>query len=142
MTDQGNKTAESRDVADGGAVAQSTPRRKRTVRPFPASSFKEACELAEAIMQISGGAREVRRITLFDHLKRSPDSGSSRQSVTNSARYGLTTGSYTAEMLKLTDDGFAAVNPEASSRERVRAQFRLAIEGTPGLQGPLRAILQ
>ena len=104
------------------------------MRPFPASSFKEACELAEAIAQISGGAREVRRITLFDHLKRSPDSGRSRQAVTNSARYGLTTGSYTAEMLKLTDDGFAAVNPEVSSRERARAQFRLAIDGTPAFK--------
>ena len=104
------------------------------MRPFPASSFKEASELAEALLQISGGAREVRRITLFDYLKRSPDSGPSRQAVTNSARYGLTTGSYKAETLKLTDDGFAAVNPEASARERARAQFRLAIESTPAFK--------
>lgn len=135
MTDESTSTQEAAKIGNPlGTAEQSTPRRKRTVRPFPASSFKEACELAEAIVQISGGAREVRRITLFDHLKRSPDSGSSRQAVTNSARYGLTTGSYTAEMLKLTDDGFAAVNPEASPRERVRAQFRLAIEGTPAFK--------
>lgn len=105
-------------------------RRRRTVRPFPASTFKEAAELAEAMVEIGGGAREVRRITLFDHLGRSPDSGPSRQAVTNSARYGLTTGSYKADVLSLTDDGFAAVDPEASPRERARARFRLAIEGT------------
>jgi hypothetical protein len=130
MADQGDKIVESQTIATSSAARQSTTHRKRTVRPFPASSFKEACELAEAIVQISGGAREVRRITLFDHLKRSPDSGPSRQAVTNSARYGLTVGSYKAEMLKLTDDGFTAVSPEASPRERARAQFRLAIDGT------------
>lgn len=49
------------DGEQGGA------RRKRTQRPFPAASFKEAAELAEAMVEIAGGSREVRRITLFDH---------------------------------------------------------------------------
>ncbi|MDX6699476.1 MAG: hypothetical protein QOE65_2873 [Solirubrobacteraceae bacterium] len=119
------------DSSDG-----STPkrRRRRNVRPFPASSFKEAAELAEAMIEIAGGAREVRRITLFDHLKRSPESGPSRQSVTNSARYGLTEGSYAADVLTLTEDGLLAVNPEVSPRERARAQFRLAVEGIPAFR--------
>jgi hypothetical protein len=112
---------------------QSKPkgRRRRRVRPFPASSFKQACELAEAMLEIGGGARAVRRVTLFDHLGRSPESGHSRQSVTNSARYGLTEGSYQAETLTLTDDGLKAVNADASPRERARAQYKLAIKDIP-----------
>lgn len=109
-------------------------RRRRTQRPFPATSFKQARELADAMLEIGGGSREVRRVTLFDHLGRSPESGASRQSVTNSARYGLTDGSYAAETLTLTDDGLKAVNPDASPRERARAQFKLAIEGIPAFK--------
>jgi hypothetical protein len=140
VTDESTSTQEAAKIGDSpgsaeqDSVAKSKRGRRRTVRPFPASSYKEAAELAEALLQISGGAREVRRITLFDYLNRSPDSGPSRQAVTNSARYGLTTGSYQAETLRLTDDGFAAVNPEASARERARAQFRLAIESTPAFK--------
>lgn len=109
--------------------ADTKPKRRRKVRSFPASSFKQAAELAEAMVEIAGGAREVRRVTLFDHLDRSPESGPSRQAVTNSARYGLTEGGYQAETLTLTDDGLKAVNPDSSPRERARAQFELAIEG-------------
>jgi len=81
------------------------------------------------MVEIAGSAREVRRVTLFDHLNRSPESGPSRQAVTNSSRYGLTEGSYKAETLKLTEDGFKAVNPDSSPRERARSQFQLAIAG-------------
>lgn len=130
---------------NGGANAAPTDeaekpkaRRRRKQRPFPASSFKEACELAEAMLEIGGGAQEVRRVTLFDHLGRSPESGPSRQSVTNSARYGLTEGSYSAESLKLTDRGLRAVNLDSSPRERARAQFELAIDGIE----PFKAIYE
>lgn len=119
---------ESSSAAEDDAE-KSKPRRRRTQRPFPASGFEQARELAEAMLEIGGGAREVRRVTLFDHLGRSPESGPSRQSVTNSARYGLTEGSYAAETLTLTEDGLKAVNPDASPRERARAQYKLAIAG-------------
>lgn len=114
------------------------PKRRRTVRSFPASSFKQASELAEAMVEIAGGARDVRRVTLFDHLGRSPESGHSRQIVTNSSRYGLTEGGYQAETLTLTDDGLKAVNPDSSPRERARAQFKLAIDGIP----PFKALYE
>ena len=90
------------------------------------------------MLELGGGAREVRRVTLFDHLGRSPESGHSRQAVTNSARYGLTEGSYQAETLALTDDGLKAVNPDASPRERGRAQFKLAVDGIP----PFKALYE
>lgn len=119
------------EAGDGGTAPGSngSAKRRRTTRPFPASSYKDAARLAEAMVEIAGGAREVRRITLFDHLGRSPESGDSRQAVTNSSRYGLTEGGYQAETLKLTDDGLAAVNGDTPPRDRVRAQFRLAIDG-------------
>lgn len=124
--------------ASNGAKTKPESRRRRAVRPFPAASFRQACELAEAMLEIGGGASEVRRVTLFDHLGRSPESGPSRQAVTNSARYGLTEGSYQAETLTLTHDGMRAVNLDASPRERARAQFNLAIDGIP----PFKALYE
>lgn len=102
-------------------------RPRRSSRSFPVASFRQSAELAEAMVEIAGGARQVRRVTLFDHLGRSPESGPSRQLVTNSSRYGLTEGGYQAETLTLTEDGLKAASPESSPRERARAQFRLAI---------------
>ena len=133
MTDSASNEVQAQDASSAASsrngATKAASRRRRNVRPFPASSFKQACELADAMVEIGGGAREVRRVTLFDHLGRSPESGSSRQAVTNSSRYGLTDGSYAAESLTLTDEGFKAVNPDSSQRERARAQYRLAIDG-------------
>ncbi len=115
------------EKSNGKKAGGKLKRSGRSTRSFPVASFKQSAELAEAMVEIAGGAREVRRVTLFDHLGRSPESGPSRQLVTNSSRYGLTEGGYQAETLTLTDDGVKAVNPESSPRERARAQFQLAI---------------
>jgi hypothetical protein len=48
--------------------------------------------------------------------------------ITNSGKYGLIKGSYSAEFLELTPDGRMAVDEEAPLRERKRAQVRLAVE--------------
>lgn len=102
-------------------------RRPRTTRTFPASSFSEALPLAEAIQEHAAGKR-VRRLTLFEHMKRSADSGSSRQLVTNSGQYGLTIGSYKAEFLELTPDGALATDDDGAERNRLAARLKLAIE--------------
>lgn len=47
--------------------------------------------------------------------------------ITNSARYGLTTGSYKAEYLELTQLGRTATSAETPERERLLARFELAI---------------
>lgn len=99
----------------------------RTQRSFPASSFEDAMELA-LVMQRMGTSR-VRRLTLFEELGRSAESGPSRQLVTNSSRYGLTTGGFQAEYLELTPDGNLATNSETPRRQQVGARFRLAIDG-------------
>src|SRR4051812_33127130 len=124
-TETDAKTAQG--THGGTPDSERKTRRRRKQRPFPAADVEQASGLAEAILEIGGGSPEVRRVTLFDHLGRSPESGPSRQAVTNSARYGLTEGSYQAETLTLTQEGQRAVDPEASPRERSRAQFTLAI---------------
>jgi hypothetical protein len=106
------------------------PKRQRRTPLFPASTFEDALELAIAIYEVGAG-QQVRRITLFDHLGHSPDSGRSRQWVTNSAKYGLTTGSYSAEFLQLTADGLQAVADDVSASMRIRARFKLAVEEIP-----------
>src|SRR6476469_9999329 len=95
--------ADPRAPASNGKASEAEAKKRRTrkQRSFPASTFEEALELPLAIQRISGGTK-VRRLTLFEQLDKSPESGPSRQMITNSARYGLTTGSYKAEYLELT----------------------------------------
>lgn len=111
-------------------MAEDRDEAKRAQRPFPASSFEEALELASAIHKFSSG-RPIRRLTLFDQLGKSPESGPSRQLITNSAKYGLTKGSYKAEQIELTPDGAVASDADAPPRERARAQIKLAILEIP-----------
>jgi hypothetical protein len=78
--------------------------------------------------QEHAAGQKIRRLTLFERLGKTPDSGTSRQLVTNSSRYGLTKGSYTAEHLELTDLGRTATSPDAPAADRLRARFVLAID--------------
>src|SRR5579884_3035619 len=72
---------------------------KRAARPFPASSFEEALQLAKAAFDYGSG-KPVRRLSLFDHLGKSPESGPSRQWITNANKYGLIEGGYQADQLE------------------------------------------
>lgn len=117
--------------ADGGADKS---RRTRRTPLFPAGTFEDAIELATAIFEFGSG-QPVRRITLFDNMGKSPDSGSTRQLITNSAKYGLTSGSYAADLLALTPDGRQAVADDVSPASRVRARFKLAIENVDVFRG-------
>jgi hypothetical protein len=103
------------------------PANPRKVRDYPASTFEEALVISQAIQQFAAG-QKVRRLTLFDHLQKTPESGPSRQLLSNSSRYGLTKGTHTAEYIELTEDGRKATDPENSPIEQLRARFRLAID--------------
>ena len=105
-------------------------RKKRTQRPYPASSFEDALELANQIQKIAAGEK-VRRLTLCQKMEKSPTSSTVQMLITNSSKYGITKGSYVAEWLELTPDGKLASAPDGSAKERLRARFRLAIEGIP-----------
>jgi hypothetical protein len=126
-------TAPNKAMTTPHAEAIKTPaktKRTRRQRPFPASSFEEALELANGIQKYSSG-QPIRRLTLFDQLGKSPESGLSRQLITNSGEYGLTKGGYSAEQLELTPEGRKATDPDIPERERARARIELAIKGIP-----------
>lgn len=71
---------------------------------FPPASIGEARVLADTIARSNAG-QPTRRIDVFDVLRRSAESGPSRNLVTASSGYGLTTGGYAAESLSLTELG-------------------------------------
>jgi len=99
-------------------------------RAFPTASFQESLEIAEVIQAHAAG-NKIRRLTLFDAIKKSPDSGTSRMLITNSSKYGLTTGGYQADYLELTPKGRIATDPEANPKDRLKARFELAIATIP-----------
>lgn len=109
----------SRDLKRAGGIA-----------PFPRATLEEALSLGIAIQQHAAG-QKIRRTTLFEKLNKSPDSGPSRALITNSSKYGITTGSYKADYLELTPVGARATDPEASARDKLRARFDLAIMNVP-----------
>ncbi len=116
-----------------GEPAPDTPtkanrRKPRSVRKFPALTFEEALYIPNLIQQLAGGLR-ARRLTLFEHLNESPDSKKSRSAITAASQYGLTVGSYTAEYLELTPEGFKATSEDIPPSERFQARFALAIRG-------------
>lgn len=100
----------------------------RKPRPYPASSFADALPLGEAIMQRASGEK-VRRLTLLQQINKSPNSGPTKMMITNSGKYGITAGSYSAEFLELTAKGRIVVDPSVPERERRKAAFDLAIDG-------------
>jgi len=111
--------------------------RPRRTNLFPAASFEEALTIANGIQKHAAG-QKVRRLTLFDQMKKSPDSGPSRQLIVNSNKYGLTKGSYAAEHLELTPEGKLATGSDVDPREKLKMRFKLAIEGIP----PFKALYE
>lgn len=102
------------------------PKRRRRSKLFPLMKFEQSLLLPKAVME-HGVSGEIRRLTLFGKLGRSPDSGLSRDLITNSSKYGLTSGSYAASSLSITDKGQIALSVEESPREAIEMQFHLAI---------------
>ena len=118
------KTTANRSVE---TTRNSHSRKVRRTPLFPASSFEEALTLANAIQKHASG-QKVRRLTLFNQMGKSPDSGASRQLIVNSNKYGLTKGSYASEHLELTPEGERATGIEITPQDKLRAKFKLAIE--------------
>lgn len=112
-------------------------KKKRSQRSFPASSFQEPLDFAKAVFRIGAG-RPVKRLTLFDELGKSPESGGSRQLIINSGKYGLTKGGVQADNIELTPAGLKVVDDQVSAREQALAQVDLAIFGIE----PFRALYE
>src|SRR5699024_7523799 len=109
-----------------GGSGNSRRKRKRRTRLFPNMAFEEALFLSNAIQRHASG-QEVRRLTLFEALKRSPDSGQTRKLITASAQYGLTNGAYNAHVLSLTNVGSAASDPSVPEHTKAKALIELAV---------------
>ncbi len=119
--------ANNLDNLDNAALVNVPRARKvRTSRPFPAGPFDESLEFSKEIFNLGSGT-PVRRLTLFDHLQRTPDSSTSRMLVTNSNKYGLAKGSYASEQLELTPEGRKVCDDNTSPRENARLKCQLAI---------------
>ena len=108
-------------------------RKKRSQRSFPASTFEEPLEFAAAVFRFGSG-QPVKRLTLFDQLGKSPESGSSRQLIINAGKYGLTKGGMQAENIELTPEGIRAVDEQTNARERAKTRVALAITNVEPFQ--------
>jgi hypothetical protein len=108
-------------------VAAEVVRRRRVVRNFPASPFEEPLAFAKQIFDFGSGG-PARRLTLFDHINKAPESGASRQLIINAGRYGLIKGGTQSDVIELTTDGVRAVDPQMPERDQARARRKLEIE--------------
>lgn len=118
--------SKAQETGDASPKIEAALRKKRSQRSFPASTFEEPLEFAAAVFRIGSG-QPVKRLTLFDQLGKSPESGGSRQLIINSGRYGLTRGGVQAENIELTPEGQKSVDEQVNARERARTRVELAI---------------
>lgn len=125
MNEAKNEAIEDLEQVDKEANIQNQTKRKR--KAFPTTAYEDSLEIANAIWKYASG-QKVRRITLFDSLDKSPDSGPSRALVTASSKYKITTGSYTAEFIEFTQDGAIATDPEGDPIQKLEATFKLVIQ--------------
>lgn len=113
-------------MKDDQQNTQVSSARKRGPKPFPVRTLEEVLPIAKTILE-EGISGKLRRLTVFDRLDRSPDSGPSRQMVIASSRYGLTTGGTGAETLALTDAGMKIVTQAPDFRSEQQSAFDCAI---------------
>jgi hypothetical protein len=99
---------------------------KRKLRQYPVTSFEDSINFAKEIYKLGAGEK-VRRLTIFDAIGKSPDSGTSRMLINNSNKYGLTRGSYVSDFLTLSEKGVTAVSEEQSPILSLKAKYELAI---------------
>ena len=111
------------DTADSGGRR----RGRGPAKPYPALNLEDVLVIPKTVSE-HGIDGQLRRLTLFDRLGRKPDSGPSRQLITTSGRYGLTTGGTRADHITLTEMGRdLALSLPSTSDYRIKA-FRCGIE--------------
>ncbi len=84
-------------------------------RPFPIVPLSDSLSLPVSILQYGMNGR-IQRLTLLEKLDQTNEYNLTRDLITSSSKYGMTTGSYAAPVLQVTDDGRALVELEKSSR--------------------------
>ncbi|MBZ4187438.1 hypothetical protein [Niabella beijingensis] len=106
-------------------VAAKLEKKVRKRRNFPNVGFQECFDFARVIYELGAG-QKVRRLTAFEKIEKSPDSGPSRMLVTNTNKYGLIIGGYQADFFELTKEGTLAANNDIEDQIQLRAKFDLA----------------
>src|SRR5688572_29090921 len=76
--DQSEKGARKKKDGKRGKGKKEAEKRTRAQRPFPSAALQDSMVLGETMHKM-GAVPKVRRLTLFEHLKKSPDSSASRQ---------------------------------------------------------------
>ena len=115
----------TQESLEGQVAEQSSRRGRGSTKPFPVMKFEDVLALSEAVLEHGVNGR-IRRITLFDRLHKSPDSGPSRQLITDSGKYGLTSGGYTAEYIEMTETGYEVLNSDQPT-ETLPKRFDCAV---------------
>lgn len=119
----------SKGVAKAGnkstANSKDRGRRRRGPKPYPVLPFEQALRIGQGISEFGAG-HPMKRLTLLEKLELLPGNQTTRDLITASGKYGITTGGHDAEELRLTEDGAKAVAP-AASLERSNARMKLAI---------------
>lgn len=124
---KGSTAEETASKSGAAPQAGKTGSQSRKARPFPAGTFEDSLEFASAMFEYGSGTK-VRRVSFFDHLGKKPESGPSRQLVTNASKYGLISGNYASEQLELTPAGTKCVSPDTDAKEQKRSQIKLALQ--------------
>lgn len=122
-----SKENETTPDTDVNARVEAAVKRKRVARSFPATSFEEALQFARSVYNYGSG-QPVRRLSIFDHLGKAPESGPSRQLIVNASKYGLIKGSAASEFLEITPNGLTCLDDELPKREVVKAEIKLSIK--------------
>jgi len=115
--------SKSKPKANGG--------RRRGPKQYPVMPFEQALRIGQGISDFGAG-HPMKRDTLLEKLGL-PVNQATKDLITASSRYGITTGSHAAPEIKLTEEGAKAVAP-APSLERSNARIRLAITNIPPFQ--------
>lgn len=119
----------TQQTPEGPQPSEAERRSRGPSKVFPSVPFEEVLLLPRSILEHGIDGR-IQRLTLFGRLGRSPTSGPTRRLITNSGKYGLTTGSYAAASLSVTDNGRTALDDQSIPQARAR-QFQLAIQQFP-----------
>lgn len=100
--------------------------RRRGPKQYPVLPFEQALRIGQGISDFGAG-HPMKRDTLLEKLGL-PVNQTTKDLITASSKYGITTGSHAAPEIKLTEEGAKAVAP-TSSLERSSARIKLAITG-------------
>jgi hypothetical protein len=120
----GNKSKATKPEKPVRAKIKSNRSRRRGPKPYPVITFEQALRIGQGIADFGAG-HPMKRTTLLEKLGL-PANQTTKDLITASGRYGITSGAHDAEELRLTECGAKVVASEASL-ERSKARIKLAI---------------